>query len=88
MDCSKKADILKNIAGSGYTIEVQNPNKKVIKVQENGLEVEYEYLTVYTNGQYIYDPTLSAQPIPKGDWEQHIKRLNNGNVEFTIQKDE
>jgi filamentous hemagglutinin len=88
MDCSEKADILKNTAGSGYTIEVRNPNKDAIKIQENGSKVEYEYHTVYTDGQYVYDPTLSSQPIPKGDWEQHMKKLNDGNVEFTIQKDD
>ncbi len=38
------------------------------------------YHQVYTDGRYVYDPRLSSQPIPKGDWEQHIKGMNPDGV--------
>ena len=29
---------------------------------------------------YVFDPRVSTTPIPKGDWEQHIRNINNGDV--------
>lgn len=34
------------------------------------------YHQVYTDGKYVYDPRLSTRPIPKGDWEQHMRNIN------------
>ncbi|MBN0466823.1 hypothetical protein JTM46_36485, partial [Pseudomonas aeruginosa] len=48
---------------------------------ENGNEVPAQaYHQVYTDGRYVYDPRLSSKPIPKGDWEQHIKGMNPDGV--------
>ena len=48
-----------------------------LNVYENGVtEPGQFYHQVYTDGQYVYDPRLSSNPIPKGDWEQHIKNIN------------
>lgn len=38
------------------------------------------YHQVYTDGKYIYDLRLSSYPIPKGNWEKHIKAIHTDGV--------
>ncbi|WNP29193.1 S-type pyocin domain-containing protein [Morganella morganii] len=81
-DCSEIADRLLEAAdGAGYIIEVQPVDKfGEITILENGVsKADMTYHQVYTDGKYIYDPRLSKQAIPKGDWEKHIKSMNNDN---------
>lgn len=26
--------------------------------------------------RYVYDPRLSSSPVPKGDWEMHMRGMN------------
>jgi filamentous hemagglutinin len=33
--------------------------------------------------RYVYDPRLSSNPIPKCDWEQHIKGMNPEGVKIS-----
>jgi filamentous hemagglutinin len=78
VDCSEIANKLFNSAnGVGEIIEVRPKNSGTLTVFENGdIQDGYYYHQVYTDGRYIYDPRLSTNPIPKGDWERHIKSMN------------
>lgn len=40
-------------------------------------------VSVFTDERYVYDPRLSSSPIPKGDWEQHIKGMNPDGVRIS-----
>lgn len=81
-DCSDIANKLFSASGGkGKIIEVVPSSKGALNVFENGSVVpEQWYHQVYTDGRYVYDPRLSSSPIPKGDWEQHIKKINPGGV--------
>jgi hypothetical protein len=78
-DCSKIAEkLLKTANGQGKILEIRPAQQGQLKVYEGSnknLEI-YSYHQVYTDGKYVYDPRLSSSPIPKGDWEQHIKGIN------------
>lgn len=84
-DCSDIAPILLNAAGGqGKIIEVRPLKPYTLNVFENGKKEEFmTYHQVYTDGQYVYDPRLSLQPIPKGDWEKHIKSINPDGVKIS-----
>lgn len=77
-DCSEIASKLLSAAGGkGKVIEVRPSKPGNLNLYTNGAkEPEQFYHQVYTDGRYVYDPRLSSQPIPKGDWEQHIKGMN------------
>ncbi|HBP6373637.1 TPA: hypothetical protein L6A07_00005, partial [Pseudomonas aeruginosa] len=81
-DCSEIADkLLAAAGGKGKIIEVRPSERYNLNLYENGREVQGQaYHQVYTDGRYVYDPRLSSQPIPKGDWEQHIKGMNPDGV--------
>ena len=81
-DCSEIADrLLEAAGGEGHIIEVQPVDRfGEITIFENGvIKDDMTYHQVYTDGKYIYDPRLSKQAIPKGDWEKHIKSINSDN---------
>ncbi len=40
----------------------------------------YEYHTVFCDNHYIYDPILSKNPIPRGDFQSIINKLNPSGV--------
>jgi len=77
-DCSEIADKLLDAAGGeGFILEVTPRNGGSITVFENGKELPgFDYHQVYTDGKYVYDPRLTSQPMPLGDWEQHIRNIN------------
>lgn len=81
-DCSEIADkLLAAAGGKGKIIEVRPSERYNLNLYESGREVQGQaYHQVYTDGRYVYDPRLSSQPIPKGDWEQHIKGMNPDGV--------
>ncbi|WP_223875551.1 hypothetical protein [Xanthomonas sontii] len=82
VDCSEIADKLFNVAGGkGKVIEVRPRQPGNLTLFENGAEDSGQfYHQVYTDGRYVYDPRLSPNPIPKGDWECHIRGMNPGGV--------
>lgn len=60
--------------GKGKIIEVRPSKVGGLNVYENGVkELSQFYHQVSTDGRYVYDPRLSSSPVPKGDWERHIK---------------
>lgn len=81
-DCSEIADIMfKSANNKGYIMEVKPIKQGNLNVYENGSMVTHQYYhQVYTDGKYVFDPRVSTTPIPKGDWEQHIRNINNGDV--------
>jgi hypothetical protein len=80
-DCSEIAeDLLKTARGKGKIIEVLPPKGETLTLYELGKKERFEYHQVYTDGQYVYDPRLSSDPIPKGDWQIMVKSLNPGAV--------
>ena len=81
-DCSEIASKLFNAAGGkGKVIEVRPKQSGNLTLFENGAKEPGQfYHQVYTDGRYVYDPRLSSSPIPKGDWEQHIKGMNPDGV--------
>jgi filamentous hemagglutinin len=84
-DCLEIAIKLFDAAGGkGKIIEVQPVQPRKLTVFENGkIEVGQYYHNVFTDGRYVYDPRLSSSPIPKGDWEQHIKGMNPDGVRIS-----
>jgi hypothetical protein len=84
-DCSDVAEKLLKLAnGKGKIIEVK-PNKPgTLKLFEDAIETkpEFSYHQVYSDAKYVYDPRLSIKPVPKGDWEAMIKKLNPDGVKM------
>ena len=82
IDCSEIADGLKAAAnGRGEIIEVRPTRRLNLNVFENGkMASSQAYHQVFTDGKYVYDPRLAAEPIPRGDWERHIRSINPDGV--------
>lgn len=74
-DCAEIASkFLESAGGKGMILEARPKNSGKLDIYENNdLTVNDFYHKVYTDGRYVYDPRLSATPIPKGDWEMHMR---------------
>ncbi|WP_338803065.1 hypothetical protein WDV76_11755 [Xenorhabdus griffiniae] len=81
-DCSDIAPkLLEAAGGQGKIIEARPITSGDLNVYESGrIEREMEFHQVYTDGHYVYDPRVTLKPIPKGDWEKHIKAINPNGV--------
>ncbi|MGV9674841.1 hypothetical protein ACWDSJ_06150 [Nocardia sp. NPDC003482] len=79
-DCSEIAEDLEEAAdGEGEIIRVDPPDgKPSLSVREQEHSTEYMYHEVYTDGNYVYDPRLSPQPVPKTEWERQMLGDNPG----------
>ncbi|MEV7754896.1 putative T7SS-secreted protein [Streptomyces griseofuscus] len=81
IDCSEIAEYIKrNGGGNGKIINFTTRSSSEIVIPENmGKElVAYRYHDVYTDGRYVYDPGMSSNPIPYGDFERAIRLSNPG----------
>ncbi|MGW8761930.1 putative T7SS-secreted protein [Streptomyces sp. NPDC055815] len=79
IDCSEIAErVLEGSSGNGKIINFTLRGGDDINIPEDmGSDVSgYRYHDVYTDGKYVYDPAMSSDPIPYGDYERAI-RLNN-----------
>ncbi|MFH8578872.1 putative T7SS-secreted protein [Streptomyces zaomyceticus] len=79
IDCSEIAErVLEGSSGNGKIINFTLREGEFVNIPENmGSEVTgYRYHDVYTDRRYVYDPAMSSDPIPYGDYERAI-RLNN-----------
>lgn len=85
-DCSDIASYLYNSSkGNGQVLEVSPNVRGNLNVYENGaIEGNQFYHQVYTDGKYVYDPRVSATPIPKGDWLQMINNHNPGGISVSV----
>jgi len=82
VDCSEIAGkLLDSAGGVGKIIEVRPTQPRSLTLYQNGkTQTDVYYHQVYTDGRYVYDPTLSTKPVPYGDWEQHIRGMNPSGV--------
>ncbi|WP_291382614.1 MULTISPECIES: hemagglutinin repeat-containing protein [Achromobacter] len=88
VDCSDIAQYLYESAnGVGYIFKVTPSIRGNLNVYENGFVEEHQsYHQVYSDGRYVYDPRVSSNPIPKGDWVQLIEGTNPDGVKMTVLK--
>ncbi|KRB12167.1 hemagglutinin repeat-containing protein [Achromobacter sp. Root170] len=88
VDCSDIAQYLyESAGGEGYIFKVTPSVRNNLNVYENGnVEERQSYHQVYSDGRYVYDPRVSSNPIPKGDWVQLINGTNPGGVKMTVLK--
>ncbi|MFD3329094.1 DUF6531 domain-containing protein [Streptomyces sp. NPDC058701] len=84
VDCTEISDyIMQRADGEGRIVHYITPsgNLRTPEAGPNGIEsVDYEFHQVYTDGRYIYDPTLSSNPIPRGDYERALRSQNDERV--------
>ncbi|MEU1459294.1 putative T7SS-secreted protein [Streptomyces sp. NPDC005727] len=81
IDCSEIASyISRETGGQGKIINfTARDNPEIVIPERMGQEAtSYRYHDVYTDGRYVYDPAMSADPIPYGDYERSIRLLNPG----------
>lgn len=87
-DCSEIAEILRRAAGGeGSIIRIESPRGnlstvRILETLKNGQQSlqRYIYHEVFSDGRYIFDPRLSLDPIPLGDYRRLIRQLNRGVV--------
>ncbi|MBX3162515.1 MAG: hypothetical protein KF773_41515 [Deltaproteobacteria bacterium] len=82
-DCSEIAyelqQVHKGVGGNGQILRVTPKGFSRLKLVEYGkVDDIFLYHEVYTDGRYVYDPRLSKVPVPKGDWETLVRRMNPG----------
>ncbi|MFD7556413.1 putative T7SS-secreted protein [Streptomyces sp. NPDC059835] len=84
VDCTDISNFIMGQAnGEGKIVHYITPsgNIKTPESGPNGIMNEgYEFHQVYTDGRYIYDPTLSLDPIPRGDYERALRSQNDERV--------
>jgi hypothetical protein len=86
IDCSQLADdlIQNSSRGSLVRITPSSGNQVVIPETVNGkiIGTEFDNHFIFTNGKAVFDPRLSTDPIPKGDYSRLIRHLNPDGVVF------
>ncbi|MEU8436095.1 putative T7SS-secreted protein [Streptomyces sp. NPDC029216] len=82
IDCSEiSAFIERRANGEGRIIHYITPSGEIRTPEAGGTRVEdYVFHEVYTDGRYVYDPTLSRDPIPLGDYERALRYENEDRV--------
>ncbi|BAU84493.1 RHS/YD repeat-containing protein [Streptomyces laurentii] len=80
IDCSEIAEWISKRSPHGKIINLTTPDSSDLKIPEamGSREEFYRYHDVYTDGRYVYDPAMSSNPIPYGDYERAIRLLNPG----------
>ncbi|MFF8291521.1 putative T7SS-secreted protein [Streptomyces sp. NPDC016309] len=79
IDCSDIAAFISRRAdGEGRIVHYVTYSGNDIRIPEQGGAIleDYMFHDVYTDGRYVYDPTLSENPVPLGDYERAL-RLSN-----------
>lgn len=84
-DCSEIAEALQRMSGGkGQIIEAQPVKRGTLSTAAYGeIDPGQVYHQVLTDGRYVFDPRLASQPIPKGDWEAHMRAINPDGVIFS-----
>ncbi|WP_329314473.1 MULTISPECIES: putative T7SS-secreted protein [unclassified Streptomyces] len=80
VDCTEISEfIMRQAGGEGKVVHYITPSGtlRTPEAGANGIRnVEYEFHQVYTDGRYVYDPTLSLDPVPRGDYERALRSQN------------
>jgi hypothetical protein len=81
IDCSEIAEyIARGMDGEGKIVNFTSHGAPKVGInipERGGPDFEnYTYHDVYTDGKYVYDPAMSRDPIPYGDYERAIRLLN------------
>ncbi|MGW3060519.1 putative T7SS-secreted protein [Streptomyces goshikiensis] len=84
IDCTEISDfIMQRANGEGKIVHYITPSG-TLRTPEAGAggisNADYDFHQVYTDGRYIYDPTLSLDPIPRGDYERALRSQNSERV--------
>jgi hypothetical protein len=78
-DCSSIAEHLLDTVKTGRILRAEPKGPGSLSVLEKGaVEPNQWYHEAYTDGAYVFDPRMSATPIPKGDWTKVMRILNPG----------
>ncbi|MFC7303184.1 putative T7SS-secreted protein [Streptomyces monticola] len=81
IDCSEIAEyIMRRSDGDGKIINFTTHSGEDVRIPSEGGRVvtDYRYHDVYTDGRYVYDPEMSQNPIPLGDYKRALRHLNQG----------
>lgn len=79
-DCSEIADDLYNAAGGKGIIYEITPSKGELIVPEYGVNQNFIYHTIYSDGTYIYDPRYNIEPILNDVYMNMLKQLNPNGI--------
>ncbi len=85
IDCSQLAQELQEASGNvgGQMTINPPPDASRVKHLVGSTVVESNYHTVYTDGEFVFDPRHDRNtPVPKGEWETVIRNLNGIEIEF------
>lgn len=85
IDCSEIAEyIMRRSGGDGKIINFTTPSGEIDIPSEGGNRVTgYRYHDVFTDGRYVYDPEMSRNPIPLGDYKRSLRLINPGQKVIT-----
>jgi len=75
-DCSEIAEDLFKSANKGCIYLIKPTDSNTVLVIENKQVMEYEYHEVYSDGNYVFDPRMSEDPIPKVKYFGELSKLN------------
>ncbi|MGE4350494.1 MAG: hypothetical protein AB7D28_12130 [Candidatus Berkiella sp.] len=87
-DCSEIAERLYKASGgkgSIITIKSKEGIKNIFIGEKQGggyVPKDYKYHTVFRDNHYVYDPHLSKNPVPRGDYQSIITKLNPQGVKI------
>lgn len=80
--CDDTAEALLAEAGGVGRVLTVSPGTVggVVRTPELGRIEAWAYHKVYSDGRYVYDPLLSTDAVPLGDWRKLMRALNPGAV--------
>ncbi len=86
-DCAQTAEALEAAAGGttgGALTFSPGAGAATVRHPTRLGESESRYHTVFTDGNYVFDPVYSDAPAPRAAYEARIRQLNGANVEISF----
>ncbi|MGJ0154588.1 putative T7SS-secreted protein [Streptomyces sp. CH8.1] len=82
IDCTEISSfIARHSSGEGRIVHYVTPSGNLRTPEHGGAVVtDYYFHQIYTDGRYAYDPTMSPDPIPLGDYERALRSENQERV--------
>lgn len=75
-DCSEIAEDLKQLEPNGKIVTVRMDDGSLLKVEDHGRVVEWEYHTFFVFEGEVYDPNYSKCPVSENKYYEHLYNLN------------